>query len=353
VRSYEDLLPSGGASSALSLFRELYPPAQEDRQLYASREAIVKAGPEVRRLLKEQKVLEQKLSSLRKKLEGLPEKSESARTGKNNIALWEKRLAKIHSELQPFLDREKLFAEGKKVATFDTEFCSFIRSCEKEDRAIFEAGQAAFVSWCRGYDESDCKIVLALSKLPVGEYAMALGLLKLPKSIKNLCDRHLVFFGEDIDVSALKYQDPLKEEQRLQRLETLRKQREEGRVSRRDAASGDPLARVGPTPSDEPSRQEVGDPSRKGPHGAFSGNEPDHPGEGGKAALSTPSKPTTKSVDRAKFFRERQLLQMLDSGKISEKEFDRLLDEYLDGEEAAAKNQRSKLQAARHGKQKR
>lgn len=344
ARQCGSIFPSGAAEPsippALALFRQQYPPPPETVIHRGAREEVERGGAVVRDLLKEKRVLEQKSATLLQKLEALPAESDAAKTGRKNLSLWQKRVSKIDLELAPFLEKEKAFAEGKKAATFNTPFCSFLRGLGRGDRDLFDAAQAAFVSWCRGYDESDCKVVLALSKLPVGEYAMALGLLKLPRNIKSLCDRYLIFQGEDVEIDSIAYKEAEKEAQRLRRLQQAREAQEAR--ERHGRAEG----------SEKGGKREAGGKLEQRGGQSVSGASPDSPEQPIHAdsnrrrekpsSSPAPSKPEGKSLDRSKFSREKQLLQMLDAGKITEKEFDRLLDDYLDGEEKAARGQRRK-----------
>ncbi|KXS16263.1 DEAD-domain-containing protein [Gonapodya prolifera JEL478] len=89
------------------------------------------------------------------------------------------------------------------------------------DRAVHEAGQRAFVAWCRAYSEHQLSYIFRLKDVEVVDMAKAWGLLKFPK-MSGLPMKSSGSFQppfSNLRLSSLAYGDPVREKARQKKLE--------------------------------------------------------------------------------------------------------------------------------------
>jgi len=96
---------------------------------------------------------------------------------------------------------------------------SKIKKLASHDRAIFNKGLTAFVSFVQFYSKHTCKAIFILKELDLAGVANSYGLLKLPK-MPELRDRDIEFKDEDIDFDKIPFADKFQEKARLKRLES-------------------------------------------------------------------------------------------------------------------------------------
>ena len=65
-----------------------------------------------------------------------------------------------------------------------------IRQITQQDRTLFKKSQAAFVSFCKGYGEHQCKYIFNLKKMNFSDIATGMCLLKMPGHTKFLRRRN-------------------------------------------------------------------------------------------------------------------------------------------------------------------
>ena len=96
-------------------------------------------------------------------------------------------------------------------------------------RELMDAGVKAFISYIRAYKEHHCSYIFRLQQLDVGGLARGFGLLRLPRliEIKKTHKGLSSFKPSDIDPDSVKYQDKVREKQRVANL----KRKQEGRLA--------------------------------------------------------------------------------------------------------------------------
>lgn len=98
---------------------------------------------------------------------------------------------------------------------------SQLRDWQKNDRAIFDLANRAFVSFVQAYSKHECKYVLRLKDLPFGELAMAFGLLKMPRMPELKSVQIQGFSKGQHHLNEIKYKDKLKEKARQEKLKVF------------------------------------------------------------------------------------------------------------------------------------
>ncbi|KAK6065895.1 ATP-dependent rRNA helicase spb4 (DEAD/DEAH box helicase) [Seiridium cupressi] len=121
----------------------------------------------------------------------------------------------------PFLDIRKTpitpltYPEITLKESDAAEASSKIRELVKEDRALYEKGQRAFVSWVRSYSNHTASSIFRVADLDWADMANGWGLLRLPKmpeAKKFEGDRS---FGITMDWDNFAFKDKAREKQRL------------------------------------------------------------------------------------------------------------------------------------------
>jgi len=95
-----------------------------------------------------------------------------------------------------------------------TDYCHQIRQLNKADRACFDKGNRAFVSYIQSYSKHECNYLLKIKNLDLGGVATSYGLLKMPRmpELKTLKIEN--FTPEEVDVKAIGYTDKARETDR-------------------------------------------------------------------------------------------------------------------------------------------
>jgi len=100
-----------------------------------------------------------------------------------------------------------------------TDYLEKIRSLQKADRAVFDKGNRAFVSFIQSYSKHECDLLLKVKDLDLGGIATSYGLLKMPRmpELKNI---KITNFQPDnsIDVKTIKYRDKHRETGRQEKI---------------------------------------------------------------------------------------------------------------------------------------
>lgn len=97
------------------------------------------------------------------------------------------------------------------------------------DRAVFEQGVRAFVSYIRAYGQHECSLICRIRDLDMAGLAEAFGLLKLPRmpELKELTTTTgtTTFVETDVDIAGIAYRDKAREKQRIANLSRPRKEK--------------------------------------------------------------------------------------------------------------------------------
>ncbi|XP_077998273.1 ATP-dependent RNA helicase DDX55-like [Glandiceps talaboti] len=116
----------------------------------------------------------------------------------------------------------QIFTQGSQVDVIDV--LQKVRKMATKDRAIFEKGMRAYVSYVQSYSKHECSLILRVKDLDFGKLAKGFALLKLPKMPELEGKRINGFEAVKMDFNGLKYKDKSREKQRQ---EKIKKQEEE------------------------------------------------------------------------------------------------------------------------------
>ncbi|KAE8635041.1 hypothetical protein XENTR_v10002496 [Xenopus tropicalis] len=105
-----------------------------------------------------------------------------------------------------------------------------LKSMAESDRAVFEKGMKAFVSYVQAYAKHECNLIFRVKDLDFSNLARGFGLLRMPRMPelrgKNFSD----FVSTTIDTDSIPYKDKNREKQRQKMLKERREKLEsEGR----------------------------------------------------------------------------------------------------------------------------
>lgn len=100
----------------------------------------------------------------------------------------------------------------------DTNYIPQVQTMAINDRAVFEKGMRAFVSYVQSYAKHECYMIFQLKRLDFGRLATGFGLIKVPK-MPELKGKQLENFCEvPVDIDDIKYSDKTLEKQRQKKL---------------------------------------------------------------------------------------------------------------------------------------
>ncbi|XP_004595466.2 ATP-dependent RNA helicase DDX55 [Ochotona princeps] len=104
-----------------------------------------------------------------------------------------------------------------------------LRAMALADRAVFEKGMKAFVSYVQAYAKHECSLIFRLKDLDFASLARGFALLKMPR-MPELRGKHFPdFVPVDVDTDTIPFKDKIREKQRQKRLEQREKTESEGR----------------------------------------------------------------------------------------------------------------------------
>ena len=130
----------------------------------------------------------------------------------------------------PYLEKKGVllseFPTGTVEVDASLDICSFVRehltTVRREDML---KANAAFVSFVRAYQEHKLKFIFSWKEVDIGSIAQSFGVLRLPRVKEILGKKIENFMRSDVSPDDVKFEDPRKEAQRIEELET--KQQEE------------------------------------------------------------------------------------------------------------------------------
>ncbi|SHO76925.1 Similar to S.cerevisiae protein SPB4 (Putative ATP-dependent RNA helicase) [Malassezia sympodialis ATCC 42132] len=95
-----------------------------------------------------------------------------------------------------------------------------LRATVRRDRALYELGLRAFVSWVRAYSKHEVAYIFRLTDLSLGGMACEFALLHVPRmpELRHWQLDDTLFVNEKVDASSLAYADKQREKQRLDAL---------------------------------------------------------------------------------------------------------------------------------------
>ncbi|CAH8389740.1 unnamed protein product [Eruca vesicaria subsp. sativa] len=125
--------------------------------------------------------------------------------------------------------------QEKKYSEEASDVIPIIRSLALKDRAVYEKGRRAFVSFVCGYKEHRCSYIFRWRSLEIGKLAMGYGLLRVP-SISEVKQHILSSEGftpvEGVNFEDIKFKDKSQEKQRKQKLQAKKEKRQQEKRER-------------------------------------------------------------------------------------------------------------------------
>ncbi|XP_054075596.1 ATP-dependent RNA helicase DDX55 isoform X3 [Rissa tridactyla] len=102
-----------------------------------------------------------------------------------------------------------------------------LKSMALADRAVFEKGMKAFVSYVQAYAKHECNLIFRIKDLDFASLAKGFALLKMPKmpELRGKCFPD--FTPVTVNTDSISFKDKNREKQRQKQLEQQRKEREE------------------------------------------------------------------------------------------------------------------------------
>ncbi|XP_010220449.1 PREDICTED: ATP-dependent RNA helicase DDX55 isoform X2 [Tinamus guttatus] len=102
-----------------------------------------------------------------------------------------------------------------------------LKSMALADRAVFEKGMKAFVSYIQAYAKHECNLIFRIKDLDFASLAKGFALLKMPKmpELRGKCFSD--FIPVTINTDSIPFKDKNREKQRQKQLEQQRKERQE------------------------------------------------------------------------------------------------------------------------------
>lgn len=108
-----------------------------------------------------------------------------------------------------------------------------LRAMALADRAVFEKGMKAFVSFVQAYAKHECSLIFRLKDLDFAGLARGFALLRMPRMPELRGKQFPDFVPVDIDTDTIPFKDKIREKQRQKLLEQKRKERTESEGRRK------------------------------------------------------------------------------------------------------------------------
>ncbi|XP_066116847.1 ATP-dependent RNA helicase DDX55 isoform X3 [Saccopteryx bilineata] len=114
-----------------------------------------------------------------------------------------------------------------------TDLLPTLRSMALADRAVYEKGMRAFVSYVQAYAKHECSLIFRLKDLDFTALARGFALLKMPKMPELRGKQFPEFVPADINTDTIPFKDKVREKQRQKLLEQQRKEKTENEGRRK------------------------------------------------------------------------------------------------------------------------
>ncbi|GAB1290191.1 RNA helicase [Apodemus speciosus] len=108
-----------------------------------------------------------------------------------------------------------------------------LRAMALADRAVFEKGMKAFVSFVQAYAKHECSLIFRLKDLDFASLARGFALLRMPRMPELRGKQFPDFVPVDIDTNTIPFKDKIREKQRQKLLEQKRKEKTENEGRRK------------------------------------------------------------------------------------------------------------------------
>ncbi|KAL2100481.1 hypothetical protein ACEWY4_004875 [Coilia grayii] len=106
-----------------------------------------------------------------------------------------------------------------------------LKALALSDRAVFEKGMRAFVSYVQAYAKHECSLIFRVKDLDFAALARGFALLRMPKMPELRGKSFPDFQEEAVDTDSIRFKDKNREKQRQQRLAEQRERPKEARKS--------------------------------------------------------------------------------------------------------------------------
>uniref|UniRef100_A0A8C5USL7 ATP-dependent RNA helicase n=1 Tax=Microcebus murinus TaxID=30608 RepID=A0A8C5USL7_MICMU len=108
-----------------------------------------------------------------------------------------------------------------------------LKSMALADRAVFEKGMKAFVSYIQAYAKHECNLIFRLKDLDLASLARGFALLRMPKMPELRGKQFPDFVPVDVNTDTIPFKDKIREKQRQKLLEQQRKEKTENEGRRK------------------------------------------------------------------------------------------------------------------------
>ncbi|KAB0389124.1 hypothetical protein E2I00_019290, partial [Balaenoptera physalus] len=120
-----------------------------------------------------------------------------------------------------------------KVQKNTVDLLPKLKSMALADRAVFEKGMKAFVSYVQAYAKHECNLIFRLKDLDFASLARGFALLRMPKMPELRGKQFPDFVPVDVSTDTIPFKDKIREKQRQKLLEQQRKEKTENEGRRK------------------------------------------------------------------------------------------------------------------------
>ncbi|XP_036730604.1 ATP-dependent RNA helicase DDX55 isoform X3 [Balaenoptera musculus] len=128
---------------------------------------------------------------------------------------------------------QKCPLQEMKVQKNTVDLLPKLKSMALADRAVFEKGMKAFVSYVQAYAKHECNLIFRLKDLDFASLARGFALLRMPKMPELRGKQFPDFVPVDVSTDTIPFKDKIREKQRQKLLEQQRKEKTENEGRRK------------------------------------------------------------------------------------------------------------------------
>ncbi|XP_065745673.1 ATP-dependent RNA helicase DDX55 isoform X2 [Phocoena phocoena] len=128
---------------------------------------------------------------------------------------------------------QKCPLQEMKVQKNTVDLLPKLKSMALADRAVFEKGMKAFVSFVQAYAKHECNLIFRLKDLDFASLARGFGLLRMPRMPELRGKPFPDFVPVDVSTDSIPFKDKIREKQRQKLLEQQRKEKTENEGRRK------------------------------------------------------------------------------------------------------------------------
>uniref|UniRef100_A0A8D1SJX5 ATP-dependent RNA helicase n=1 Tax=Sus scrofa TaxID=9823 RepID=A0A8D1SJX5_PIG len=128
---------------------------------------------------------------------------------------------------------QKCPLQAMKLQKNTVDLLPKLKSMALADRAVFEKGMKAFVSYVQAYAKHECNLIFRLKDLDFASIARGFALLRMPKMPELRGKQFPDFVPVDVNTDTIPFKDKIREKQRQKLLEQQRKEKTENEGRRK------------------------------------------------------------------------------------------------------------------------